>query len=113
GAVTNIATSAIFDYDEAAYAGKTSEAVRVPMTPEDGERTEYQVTVIGPGASAGSAGQLSPQRTSELRRLIRETLILDFLMPIVNNVALPLVPEGTEMPFGENLETMSSMVEQI
>ena len=113
GAVTNIATSAIFDYDEAAYAGRTSEPVRVPMTPEDGERTEYQVTVIGPGASAGSAGQLSPQRTSELRRLIRETLILDFLMPIVNNVALPLVPEGTEMPFGENLETMSSMVEQI
>jgi hypothetical protein len=96
-ALTNIAITAILDHNEAAYAGKTSDPVRVPMTPEDGDRTEYRVTVIGAGASAGSSAQLTSPRTAELNRLIRETLILDFVLPLLSNVAAPLIPEGTKV----------------
>lgn len=113
-AISNIATAAIFNYNETAYAGITSEPIRVQMNPADGTRTDYRVTVIGAGARPGSAAQLPSHRLADLDRLIRETLIIDFVLPLLSNVGGPILPDGTKY-FNDKVDpgVLGAVVEQL
>ncbi|HNP65678.1 MAG TPA: hypothetical protein PKH39_17230, partial [Woeseiaceae bacterium] len=63
----------------------------VPITPESATATSYDIIVIGPGFTFGEAfAELTEEQLAELQTLFARTLLFDFALPLIANVALPV-----------------------
>lgn len=80
----------ILQQNEVHYGGVSTEPQHLLLVPEDADRTEYRVTVIGPGARAGWEEDLSPERKQELQTLIVTSLLRDFMIPFIANGLVPI-----------------------
>ncbi len=93
GVITDATVDWLFQTNTGFYSGTTSDPVVVPLDPEDAERTDYRVTVIGMGAHPGALAELADSRQPQFTRLVVETLVADLLIPLVASAAVPLSTE--------------------
>ena len=89
-AVAQQGLSYIWNLNNSAYSGVSSETIDLPVVPDDAIKTEYKVTVVGMGVHDGSIGSLSTSRQNELSDLIKKSVVIDFLVPFVTTTILPL-----------------------
>ena len=109
GVITDLGIKYFYDANKAAYyQGVPSDPINLELVPEDAEKTDYEVTVIGMGFSAGSESKLNSERLKDLHFLIAKTLIVDFLVPLVANVFIPHAGEAIDNYF--NLGDANSIV---
>lgn len=72
-----------------AYNPVYSDPLGAPVTPTDAVSTKYQVTVVGPGGQLGEIESLPQDRRDAQRLIVQKTLIVDLLLPLILNVAIP------------------------
>jgi len=78
------------------WAPVASSPVALPLQPADGRRTTYDVWVLGLGGAVGDYTDLSASRQDRFRSLAVQSVVLDFVLPIVTNVAIPAQGEQIE-----------------
>jgi hypothetical protein len=89
GALTDI-MSAYYGNQPTAYASITapdSGSVAVPLV-DGSDKTTYQVTVVGPGFSAGVAANLTGAQSLQLTDVALRGFVKDFLVPTLANAVL-------------------------
>ncbi len=64
----------------------------IPRTPEAAEETYYELVVVGPGGAVDPSvwNQLTPEQQQVQGEKAMEAIYLDFVMPLVANIVLPL-----------------------
>ena len=84
GVLTDLARGTV------AWAPVDSDPLQLPLVPEDADRTEYRVTVVGMGAFAGVEASLNQSQLERLNETVVKTVLVDFFIPLLANVILPL-----------------------
>ena len=72
----------------------------IPLTPTNALETYYRLSVIGPGATEGDLRKLTSERASEQPVVALKALILDFILPVIANIILPLNGEAIDNATG-------------
>ncbi|MCB1184686.1 hypothetical protein KDM41_14750 [bacterium] len=70
--------------------------VAVPLRPDEAQQTTYMVTVLGLGGSWGDYANLTPARQDRFTAIAIKTVFLDFVTPIVVNLAIPMRADGID-----------------
>lgn len=100
GTITDLGVRFLYDASKTAYAGVSSDPVELPLDPSDAQMTEYKVTVVGAGLSAGVEAMLTPAQDDVKRTTIQKTLIIDFLVPFFASAVVPLKGSSIDARFG-------------
>ncbi|MEO7057379.1 MAG: hypothetical protein ABI281_02865 [Caldimonas sp.] len=86
GAVSDI-VSAYYGNQPSAYAPTSSSSFALPLV-DGSEKTSYRITVVGPGAFAGTSGDLTDRQKLALTEVSLRGFVKDFLVPTVTNALL-------------------------
>ncbi len=89
GAAGLIGTFVDIMYGNYAYSQIETDAVSLPLTPTDAQKTTYRLTVVGPGASAGDEASLTAEQIKGRNWVIGKSLVLDFAVPLFMNCIMP------------------------
>jgi hypothetical protein len=86
GALTDI-MNAYYGNQATAYADASGPSVSIPLV-DGSDKTTYQVTVVGAGASAGVASSLTAAQSTALREVAMRGFLKDFMVPTLANAVL-------------------------
>ena len=74
-----------------AWGPVTTDPIYVPLSPDDAEATGYSVLVVGPGLDYGAAyDELSTEQMNDLKLLVGQTVVMDFILPVLADVCIPI-----------------------
>jgi hypothetical protein len=89
-----------------------SEPYKIPLAPAGAQSTTYELKTFGLGAHQGNLETLTSDEESELISVTFKSLILDAILPVIANIALPLKGEGLEefVKFASGSAIMSDLI---
>jgi hypothetical protein len=97
------ATSVVGSFVDAAILGDyawapvTTDPLSVPLYPSDAEATGYQLLIVGPGATPGPAyADLTPAQVRDLQLVVGQTVVMDFILPILADVCIPIAGQSVD-----------------
>jgi len=70
--------------------------IPLDIMPQGGKQTTYQVTVLGLGSTFGDYEKLSPSRQDRFTGIALQTILADFIMPIILNAVIPAQAESID-----------------
>lgn len=97
------------------YAPKTSDPIALPLEPSTAQSTAYRLTVVGVGDNAGDYSLCTPAQWQKSDEVVRHSLLRDYLLPLVLNLALPLAKDKldalmNDSKFGGTLKDFAGIV---
>ena len=79
------------------WVPQVSDPVTLPMAPANAERTSYRVVVVGPGMPSND-GSYTAQMVSAQREKLVDSILNDFILPILLTAMGPVLGNWTDDP---------------